>query len=74
MEGIKDYISALSIVPPDFIDTENDRLKDIALFTYEYMIMHRLMDDEIRSILHLEDEFSGSKALDIMNILAERGI
>ncbi len=74
MEGIRDYISALSIVPPDFIDTDSDRLKDIALFTYEYMILHRLLDDEIRGILYLEDEFSGSKALDIMNILAERGI
>ena len=57
MEGIRDYISALSIVPADFIDTESDRLKEISLFTYEYMIRHRLLDDEVLSILHLEDEF-----------------
>ena len=74
MEGIRDYISALSIVPADFIDTESDRLKAISLFTYEYMIRHRLLDDELLSILHLEDEFTGNKALDIMTILAERGI
>ncbi len=74
MDGIRDYISALSIVSPDFIDLENERIKAISLFTYEYMIMHRLLDDDVLSILHLEDDFTGNKALDIMDILTERGI
>jgi hypothetical protein len=74
MEGISDYISALSIVPVSFIDTDSERLKDISLFTYEYMIKHRLLDDEILNILHLEDEFTGNKTLNIMNILTERCI
>ena len=74
VEGIMDYLSALSIVSPDFIDTESMRMKDISLFTYEYMIKNRLLDDEILGILHLEDEFTGNKALDIMTILTERGI
>lgn len=74
MEGIRDYISALSIVPSDFIDTENERLKSISLFTYEYMIKNRLLDEELMSIFHLEDEFTGNKALNIMSILTERGI
>lgn len=74
MDGIRDYISALSIVPSDFIDTENERLKAISLFTYEYMIKNRLLDEELMSIFHLEDDFTGNKALDIMTILTERGI
>jgi predicted HAD superfamily hydrolase len=74
MEGIRDYISSLAIVPVHFIDTDSDRVKEISLFTYEYMIKHRLLDEEIKGILYLEDEFSGSKKLDIMQILAKRGI
>jgi len=74
MDGIRDYISALSIVSPDFIDTKSERMKAIALFTYEYMIKHRLLEDEVLSILHLEDEFTGNEALDIMTILTQRGI
>lgn len=74
IEGIKDYISALSIVPTWFLDTENSRIKDISLFTFEYMLKNRLLDDELRSIFYLEDEFTGNKDLDIMTILSERGI
>ena len=74
MDGIRDYISALSIVPSNFIDTENERLKAISLFTYKYMIQNRLLDEELMSIFHLEDEFTGNPALDIMTILTERGI
>jgi len=74
MDGIRDYISALSIVPSDFVDTDNERVKAISLFTYEYMIRNRLIDDELMSIFHLEDDFTGNKALDIMSILTERGI
>ncbi|WP_169745653.1 rhamnan synthesis F family protein [Sulfurovum lithotrophicum] len=74
MEGIKDYIAALSIVPPDFIDIESERMKDISLFTFEYMIRNRLLDDEVLGILQLEDDFTGNKELDIMTVFAQRGI
>jgi len=74
MEGIRDYITALSIVPAEFVEIDNDRLKAISLFSYEYMIKNRLLDTDVLSILHLEDEFTGNKALNIMNILNERGI
>lgn len=74
MDGIKDYISALSIVPPDFIDTQSERVKEISLFTFEYIIKNRLLDDELLGLFHLEDEFTGNKDLDIMQILTSRGI
>ncbi len=72
--GIKDYISDLSIVPVDFIDVQSDINKEIALFSFEYMLKYRKLNEELLSIFHLEDEFTGNKELDIMTILAERGI
>ncbi len=74
MEGIKDYISSLSLVPLEFVDTQNERIKAISLFTYEYMIKNRLLDEELISIFQLEDGFTGNNVLDIMTILNSRGI
>ncbi len=72
--GIKDYISDLSIVPVDFIDTKSEECKDISLFTFEYMLKHRHLNDELLSMFHLEDEFTGIEKLDIMTILNQRGL
>jgi len=74
MDGVKDYISSLSIVPANFIDLDSERVKAMALFTYEYMIRNRLLDEEIMDILYLEDEFTGKKSLDILSLLSERGV
>jgi len=73
-KGIKDYISDLSIVPVDFIDTKSNECKDISLFTFEYMLKNRHLNDTLLSMFHLEDDFTGIEKLDVMTILNQRGL
>lgn len=72
--GISDYLRDLSILPVGFFDHDSDRIKEISLFPFEYLVKNRHIGDEVNSILHLEDDFTGNNKLDIMSILEERGL
>ena len=72
--GIIDYIESLSVVPVDFFDHDSDKAKDIAMFIFEYITRHRLFDEDVLSILSIDDDFTGNEELDIVSILRSRGL
>ncbi|MDQ1268470.1 MAG: hypothetical protein QG560_1113, partial [Campylobacterota bacterium] len=72
-EGIKDYISELGMVDYDFL-ANNSQVKDMSIFMFEYIINKRLMDENLRKIFFIEDDFTGKGSLDILNLLYQRGI
>jgi len=71
--GIKDYITALDMVDFDFFE-ESDALKEISLFHFEYILKNRNIDQRLQEIFYIEDDFTGQKKLNILDILTQRGI
>lgn len=73
-EGIKQYIETLSIIPADFFDCTDQETKNISLFTFDFILKHRLISNELIEMLSLEDDFTGNRNLNILDILNERGL
>jgi len=73
-EGVEQYIDAMSIVPVGFLDITKLQLRDISTFMFEYVIKHRLIDQEVLEIFHLEDDFTGKSKLNVIEILESRGL
>jgi len=73
-QGIKAYMDTLAVVDVGFIPTEEAKIKEIALFMFEYTVKNRLLDTQMKSLLRIEDDFTGNKTLDILQVFDERGV
>lgn len=73
-QGIKDYFDDLSLLDYDFLETNDEETKKLAVFMFEYVLSNRIIDDNLKNMLFIEADFNGEKQLDILEILAQRGL
>jgi len=73
-DGVMDYIKEMSLLDVDLLDSSDEELKRVSTFLFDFFVSHRFIDDELSSLFHLEDDFTGNKSLDILSVLAKRGV
>ncbi len=72
--GIKDYIKELHTIDYDFFNFDNKELKTVSVFMFDYIIKNRLVNEKLKSLFFLEDDFTGNNKLNILDIFDKRGI
>lgn len=73
-DGIMDYLKEMTLLDVDFLDSNDEELKRVSTFLFDFFVSHRLIDDELSSLFYLEDDFTGNKSLDILSVFTKRGV